>query len=82
MSQYSTLYTLSASSIACNDTSDDGDDRGSSGDSTTGGSEGGSSTGCYTGVWWHVYLYGIASILETFVCSGRHVSVVATYSSE
>ena len=41
------------------------------------------STDCYTGVWWHVYLYGIASILETFVCSGiRHVSVVATYSSE
>ena len=44
MSQHSTLYTLSASSIACNDSSDDGDDRGSSGDSTTGGSEDGSST--------------------------------------
>ena len=45
MSQHSTLYTLSASSIACNDTSDDdGDGRGSSGDSTTGGSEDGSST--------------------------------------
>ena len=44
MSQHSTLYTLSASSIACNDTSDDGGDRGSSSDSTTGGSEDGSST--------------------------------------
>ena len=45
MSQHSTLYTLSTSFIACNDTSDDdGDDRGSSGDSTTGGSEDGSST--------------------------------------
>ena len=45
MSQHSTLYALSTSSLACNDTSDDdGDDRGSSGDSTTGGSEDGSST--------------------------------------
>ena len=44
MSQHSTLYTLSASSIVCNDTSDGGDDRGSSGDPTTGGSEDGSST--------------------------------------
>ena len=38
------LYTHSTSSIACNDTSDDGDDRGSCGDYATDGSEDGSST--------------------------------------
>ena len=90
MSQHSTLDALSASSIACNDTSDDdGDERGSSGDSTTGGSEDGSSTSLSPPSEHWLLHWCLVACIPVWNCKhpGNNyvwykISVVASHSSE